>query len=502
MKYEINVFCGVDLFREGAAMQYITSAQMRKIEERAINGLSIPSILLMENAAAACVKHIDKYKNAVVVCGTGNNGGDGFAAARLLHVKGVRVNAILIGGVGKVKGDALTNMKIAQKMNLISDKPLADLLKGADVVVDAIFGTGFTGLLTGDALHAAEAINNCGAEVISVDIPSGVEADTGKIGNTAVKADKTITFALPKIGHLLYPGTEHTGQLFVEDISIPRDFLNPDGGCLEVLERMEILLPPRPRRSNKGTFGRVCVVAGCNDMPGAAVLCCKAAYKAGAGLVQACVVPEVAQVIQHAAHEVITSDISSVKKAAEAADVIAIGPGLGRGAEITKFVLNILGSCDKPMVIDADGLVALANDKHIFKSLKAPCVITPHPGEMAVLTGSTINEVLENLTETAQKFAKDYNVITLLKDARTVIASPCGRTFVNTTGTSALAKAGSGDVLTGIIAAFAAQGTDAFMAAVLGAFVHGKAGQAASETLSIYGVCAEDAANYVPQVLN
>ena len=501
-------------------MYFITSAQMRTIEKRAVNDLALPSLLLMENAAFACVKHLQEFARAAVVCGPGNNGGDGFAIARLLHVKGVKVKVAFIGDIQKVKGDALINLQIAQKLKLISEEPLSSILSDADVIIDAIFGTGLKGPLTGEAAQAVLSISESPAPAVSIDIPSGVEADTGKVGSVAVRAHTTITFVLPKVGHILFPGTEYTGHLVIEDISIPKNMLVPEGPYLEVLENVNDFLPVRPARSNKGTFGRVCVIAGCSDMPGAAALCCKAAYKAGAGLVHACVVPEVARIIQASAHEVITSDIKNVKDAISAADVIALGPGIGRGPDVVKFVREILEYCEKPMVIDADGLTAIAAGslQNIFKKLKAPCVITPHPGEMAALIGTNIAEVLENLVETAQKFAREYKVVTLLKDARTVIAVPPttappaapdppavsdfspGQTFINPTGTPALAKAGSGDVLTGIIAAFMAQGLEAHMAAAAGAYVHGKAGRIAAEGLSVYSVCAGDVADNLPYV--
>ena len=491
-------------------MFLVTSAQMRDIEERAIRDISIPSLLLMENAALQTVKHI-KGRSAVILCGTGNNGGDGLAIARLLHVKGIKVKVVIVGDIKKIKGDALINLQIVQKMDLLSDEPLDRLLASADVVVDALFGTGFRGAAQGDEALAIKDINQavnqpvsgCAAQIISVDIPSGVEADTGRVTGPAVRADLTVTFAVAKVGHILFPGTEFAGRLIVEDISIPKGIIS--GPYLEVLDDSDIvaLLPPRKARSNKGTYGKVCVLAGCNDMPGAAALCCKAAYRAGAGLVHARVEPEVARVIRTSSHEVITSTASytgfdDVKDAAQAASVIALGPGIGRGADRQKFVLDVIANSKKPMVIDADGLIAIAAKKSVLKEAKAPIVLTPHPGEMAELCGTAIPEVLEDIVGCAQKFAREHGVVVLLKDARTIIAAPNGRTFVNLTGTPALAKAGSGDVLTGIIAAFMAQGIDALLAAASGAFIHGRAGQLAAEKLSTYGVVAGDVAEYIP----
>ena len=506
-------------------MYLVTSAQMRSIEERAMSDLQIPSLLLMENAALQTVKHVleilgdfSKSAKIVVVCGPGNNGGDGFAIARLLHVKGIKVHVAFIGDMSQVKGDALINLQIVEKMGILMHAPLQSLLHSADLIVDALFGTGLRGAVSGKkAVEAIELMNASPAKLVSVDIASGVEADSGRVGSVAVRAHTTVTFGLAKVGHMMYPGTEYAGRVIVEDISIPQDLLVPEGPCLEMLD--EVILPPRPARSNKGTFGRVCVLAGCSDMPGAAVLCSKAAYRAGAGLVHACVVPEVARVIRSNVHEVITTtvpekngayfDFMSAKEAIALANVVALGPGIGRGKETQKFVREVIEFCgkeNKPIVIDADAIMAIAVDRSMLRNVLVPCVITPHPGEMAALCGLSIQEVLNDLAGCAKSFSQEYGVVTLLKDARTIIAEPAGRkearTFLNPSGTAALAKAGSGDVLTGLIASFIAQGFDSLlMSAVLGAYIHGKAGQLAAENLSLHGVTAGDVADCIAKAL-
>jgi NAD(P)H-hydrate epimerase len=359
-------------------------------------------------------------------------------------------------------------------------------------------------------------MNAADVPILSVDIPSGVNADTGKAADCAVHAHTTVTFGLAKVGLMTGEGAKYTGRVFVENISLPAEALLPPAGedWVQALRPADVtaLLPKRPTRSNKGTFGRVCVIAGCREMPGAAVLCCKAAYKAGAGYVHACVVQGVAQIIQSCAHEVVTTILSDENKfknnfteieaALSHAKVIAIGPGLGRTPETFVFVREIIKNATAPLVIDADGLMAIADDMSVLKSLKAPCVITPHPGEMAALTGREISEILDDTVSAAQNFAKTHGVVTLLKDSRTVIASPDGRTFINLTGTSALAKAGTGDVLTGILAALIAQGLDAFDATVLAAHLHGLAGESAAKKLSDYGVNASDVVEHLPPVLH
>lgn len=284
-----------------------------------------------------------------------------------------------------------------------------------------------------------------------------------------------------------------------------------------------LLLPARPERSNKGTFGKVLVFAGCNEMPGAAALACSASYMVGAGLVCACVLPDVAKVIHHWQREVVTrivpgkdgmyckDSLQVIARDINNYSVIALGPGIGRSASVTDFVREILNIAEIPLVLDADALFAVSEDVPLLKTLKAPCVITPHFGEMSRLTGKTVPQIMETPVDTAVNFAREYNVITLLKDARTVIAHPNGEHYINPTGSNALAKGGTGDVLTGMIAGFIAQGSltsgDPFVAnklfacCKLSAYIHGRAGETAAEELSNYSVTASDIIKFIPQVI-
>jgi NAD(P)H-hydrate epimerase len=274
-----------------------------------------------------------------------------------------------------------------------------------------------------------------------------------------------------------------------------------------------LLLPVRKVRSNKGSFGRVTLFAGCSEMPGAASLACSAAYVVGAGLVRACVLNDVAQVIFRWQREVTArilpgkngmyckESIDAARDDLNESSVILIGPGLGRSPDVTEFVREVISLARAPLVMDADALFAVSQDLNILKELKAPCVITPHPGEMSRLTGNSIDNILNNTAATACEFSKEYNVVTLLKDAQTVIAHPDGNFYINKTGSNALAKAGTGDVLAGMIAGFVAQGCDGFTASVLSAYIHGKAGEAASIDLSTYSVAASDLIKYIPQVI-
>jgi len=524
---------------------------MRKIEQIAIQELGIPSILLMENAsiriAEHCLRYIKDISNpkVLIVCGSGNNGGDGFAIARHLYVKGIDTNILLACDTFSVKEDAAVNLLIVQKIGIpieliktaynhtIDQSPLkisssasgslcGNELESYDLIVDAIFGTGLTRNIEGNVRQLIETINFYAKYVISVDIPSGVHSDTGRIMGCAVKANETITLGFPKTGTFLYPGAEYTGKIHIEDISIPDnliDRIETKTHTLTESEAMDIL-PARKNRSNKGDFGRVLIFAGSNEMPGAAALACSAAYMTGCGLVCACVVKNTASVIHHWQREVVTRivpdkngtyckdslsvvfnngkiEIGSLSDDIRCASVIVLGPGIGRSADVTEFVQELIINSNASLVLDADALFAISGNVNILKELKAPCVITPHPGEMSRLTNLSVPEILDDISDTAARFAKEYNTVTLLKDAHTVIANPDGEIFINTTGNNALSKAGTGDVLAGMIAGFTAQGVNVFKAGVLGAYFHGKACEEACLKKSNHGITASDIINNI-----
>ena len=473
---------------------------MRKIEQIAIEELGIPSILLMEHAAFGLAKHCleflaDKINPKVlIVCGPGNNGGDGLALARILQNKGVETKVI---------------------------QDVEPGIEDYDLVVDALFGTGLTRNVEGKFKKLIEAINRYAKYVISVDIPSGVYSDTGQIMGQVIKANETVTFAHPKIGLYVYPGAEFAGKIHIEDIGIPPSLIDRVETKAQILtdEEANALLPVRgqrcsKQRTNKGDFGKVLVFAGSNEMPGAAALACSAAYMVGCGLVNACVMQNVAMVIHHWQREVVTrivpgkngmyckESLNNLTEDINSAGAIVIGPGIGRSDDVTEFVhelLKIAASTEAkvPLVLDADALFAVSENTDILKNLKAPCVITPHPGEMSRLIKLPVSEVLNNMIDVAVKFSKEFNVVTLLKDAHTIIANPDGKYNINTTGCSALSKAGTGDVLTGMIAGFIAQNRlyknlDVFSASILGAYFHGKTGEAAARSKLPCSVMASD----------
>ena len=513
-------------------MKVVSSRQMRKLETAAAEEIGLPTLLLMENAAIRLSEHCLAYLNdglktvkakpkVVIMAGVGGNGGDGLALARHLHLKGIDVNIYMAGDISGIQGDAYINLEIVRKMGLaiipIDERTdIQTSLRSCDLAVDALFGAGLNRRIEGVYENVIEMINNYANYVISVDIPSGISADTGQVLGIAVKANVTVTMGYPKTGIMIYPGAAYAGKVEIADISLPRLPQSGDEPELSILTDSEITwyLPPRQAQSNKSSYGRVYGFAGSAEMPGAAALSATAAYKAGAGYVYACAVPSAVRVLQHSLKEAITrilphqggffckKSLDAIAEELKNADVVYIGPGIGRGAHVTEFVFALIETVQTGMVLDADALNSISEDISILKKLKRPCVITPHPGEMSRLTGLSVNEIVNNTIDTASEFSRKFNVITVLKDARTIVSSPSGNSYINVTGCSALAKAGSGDVLTGIIAGFMAQGLDPFTAAKLGVYIHGKAGQSACEQLSNYGVLATDLLNHIPIVLN
>lgn len=481
---------------------------MRKADEYTINEIGIPGIVLMEKAAEKIEYFISRAlekiggKTVIFVCGKGNNGGDGFAAARLLTLKGVYSEILLLAQKDEVSGDAKINLDIAEKIGIkissLESINLTEKIQSFDVIADGIFGTGFSGDVKEPYKSVINAINESGKYVISIDIPSGVSGDTGKASSSAVQAHETVTLASPKPGLFLFPGWLNAGMLHVADIGIPSSVLeNPDIKTNYLtLSEAKSLLPKRKIRSHKGNYGRLFVIAGSKTMTGAAYLSAKAAYETGAGLVYSCVPEEILAVIETLvpeAVEIVTDNTKDFLVHLEKADSAVIGPGLGTGKYRKEFVLNVLEKLkNKPVLIDADGLNNIADCPEILKDRKIPAVITPHPAEMSRLSGIPVREILENTVDTAVDFAKKYNTIVVLKDSATITASPSGDIFINTTGNSALAKGGSGDVLSGIIGGFLSQGMEPFEAAYSGVFIHGLTGDIARDIKGSRSVSATD----------
>ncbi len=502
-------------------MKVANAEEMRRLDKITIDETGIPGIVLMENAARAvyekCISFLnfEKKKRVLVVCGGGNNGGDGFAAARLLKNINFEVSIFLLADEEKIKGDAKINLEIIKKYKVPFVKDMdkiEECLENTDLIVDAVLGTGFKGEIRERESFVINKINLSNKYVISIDIASGVNSDNGKVSKTSVLADETVTFALPKVGNILYPGAENCGKLSVADISIPYFNIEKSGIKVNTLTFKEasMLLPKRKNRSNKGSYGKVYVFAGSENMTGAGVFCCKAAYKSGCGLVYANFLPECRNILQSLVPEAVFKPITGSdgmfgkesyksSEGIENADAVIIGPGIGQGEEVSLFVEEVITKVKSPIVIDADALNVLVNKKEILKNLqKCQGIITPHPGEMGRLMGISVKEVLDDIINIACDFAKEYNVIVVLKDARTIIADPDGNVFVNTTGNNSMSKGGSGDVLCGVIGGLLAQGLNSFHAAALGVYIHGKAGDLAAKKIGSYGVLASELADFIP----
>ncbi|WHH61749.1 NAD(P)H-hydrate dehydratase [Petroclostridium sp. X23] len=503
---------------------------MRKIDNDAIEKIGIPGVVLMENAGLTVVEEIKKtlgelsYKSVIIFCGRGNNGGDGFVIARHLFNAGVNVLVVLVAETKDIKGDALTNFKIIQKLGVkiiqsVDGQYLEEIAASlylCDMVVDAIFGTGIKGTVSDAVAAIFDLINSSGRCVLSVDIPSGINGDSGKICGSCVNANKTVSFVLPKVGLLNYPAADYVGHLVVSDISIPMSIIQQQNININTIEKDYIkgLLPVRIANSNKGDYGKVLIIAGSTGMTGAAALAGLAAVRAGAGLVTVGIPKSLNPVMEIKLTEVMTlpleedddgilvySSIDKILDKMRKTDVLVFGPGLSVNQGIADILEAVLRQSNIPVVIDADGINALSANINVLKECKCPIIITPHPGEMSRLTGLEIPSIEADRIEIAKNFAAQWNVTVVLKGARTIIAHPNGEVFINCTGNPGMATGGTGDVLAGVIASLIGQGLEAFDAAVAGVYIHGAAGDLQAFEKGEYGLIASDIINGIPAVL-
>ena len=507
-------------------MKLVTAKEMKALDVQAQNDYAMPGILLMDNAAQAVAEAVHEALTAlegervVIFCGGGNNGGDGLGAARWLQSYGVSVRAFVVGAaLDAVQGDAAMELAMFTKaggrveaLSTEDDWVLAELAASkADVLVDALLGTGFHGELEGDVLRACELLNKSEKYILAVDVPTGVNADNGAVSENAVRADHTVTMALVKTGLLLYPGREYCGDIELADISMPVKLVEEYKSDKYRLtdEIVRELLPLRKANAHKGDAGRVVICAGSPGYTGAAALASDAAVKAGAGLVSLytplssrdVLAIKLTEVMVHGLLERMPGILgggaaSDVASSAEAADVLAIGPGLGTSESTQEAVRTILQKITTPVVIDADALTALAGHTEILAAMQAQKVLTPHPGEMARLTGLEIAEIEADRINIAKKYAEQWQAIVVLKGAPTVIGCPNGTVYVNSTGNSSLATGGSGDVLTGIIAGLAAQEISLQEAAICGVYLHGLAAELTGIDI---GLAAGELADLLPQ---
>jgi ADP-dependent NAD(P)H-hydrate dehydratase / NAD(P)H-hydrate epimerase len=513
-------------------MWLVTADEMRRLDHATIEGGHARGVELMERAGAGVVEAMERRYGSLlglrvlVLCGTGNNGGDGFVAARRLVARGAAPVVGILGDRSRIRGDAEANLARLGELDLPvrtpdTDRALAALIAeqdGWDLALDALLGTGARGRpegLIADGVQALRELDERGTRVVAVDVPTGVDADTGAIARRAVRADLTVTFGAPKRGHYLYPGRAFVGALEVEDIGLaPSAF---DGLKVQLATPLAMAdrLPVRDPRAHKTAVGRVLVVGGSPGLTGAVALAARGAMRAGAGYVR-CAVPagladllaiKLTEAMPLACAETVDRTLAGaaferVMELAASADVIALGSGLSRDEESAGFARRLVREAPCPLVVDADALNALAAEPESLADLGvSKRLITPHVGEMARLTGLTANEIESGRIDVARRYAERWRTVVVLKGAPTVIATPDGAAIVNPTGNPGLATAGTGDVLTGAIAALVAQGLAPADAAALGVYAHGMAGDLAAAERGSLGMVAGDVAEMLPQAL-
>jgi len=510
---------------------FMTRQQIRELDRLAIEELGIPGPVLMENAGRGAADLIcslieDGHAKVAVVAGAGNNGGDGFVVARHLLNRGISTKVFLASAREKIKGDAGLNLMLLEKSGLqtedvTSNESLSALLtelKHSDVVVDALLGTGLSREVKGHFRDLIEVINSCGKEVVSLDMPSGLDADRGISLGVCVEAGYTVTFGHLKTGLVTYPGAALAGNVHVVDIGVPSGLTDRAGKNGVLLDETGIrsLFNPRAPDAHKGHFGHLLVLAGSMGKTGAAALCGKSAMRSGAGLVTIATTGEAQSVLESKSLETMVDNVierhdsplseKAVKKLEdlmEAKAAFAVGPGLGTSPGISALAMKLIEQAEVPCVVDADGVNILAAQKLDAGSWKfrAPVILTPHPGEMSRLNKQSVRDIQSNRISTAGNFARDRNVIVVLKGANTVIAAPDGEIFVSPTGNPGMASGGSGDVLTGIIGSFLSQGMNPVDAACAGVFLHGLAADSAADRIGETGLVAGNIMEEVPLIL-
>ena len=512
-------------------MRILNAAQMREADRYTIEDIGIPSLVLMENAGRQVVAAIEAaYETRLdgrvgVLCGRGNNGGDGFVVARTLMQRGVDAAVFLFGSVANVRGDARTNLDILGRLGVtvveIDDEQAWELyfseISQCTLIVDAIFGTGLKSALAGMMETVVADINASGIPIVSIDLPSGLSADSPQLVGDCFDASMTVTLAAPKLPLVLPPGQAYAGDVVIADIGIPSDVLEGlEGPHIELLmpEQVRLLVEPRAPESHKGDFGRVTIVAGSRGKTGAAHLAAAGALRSGAGLVTVATPASCLPIVASMAPEIMTAPLAEsgdgmvVAAGVDALldlqhDVIACGPGLGRGPQVVEFVRALLDRATVPLVLDADALVALADDPSgLIGGEERDIIITPHPGEMARLIGASVDEVQANRIQVATDFAATRRLYVVLKGHRTIVATPEGHVFINPTGNAGMAAGGTGDVLTGMIAAWLAQLLDAEAACRLAVFLHGAAGDCAEASEGQVAMTATDLVAHLGDALN
>jgi NAD(P)H-hydrate epimerase len=496
--------------------------EMKELDRRATEEYGISEDLLMENAGEAVYFVISqelgiKNNKFVVFCGGGNNGGDGLVVARKLHSSGGEVKVFLLDDEAKFKGAARMNFEIISRMpiemtRISSAGSVIPELLDCDAIVDAIFGTGLVRKVSGIYKDVIGLINDSQSVVFSVDIPSGINGDTGGVMGAAVKADYTVAFGLPKLGNMLYPGYEHCGELYVSHISFPPSL--HDSRAIKVAVNSPVELPERLTDTHKGSYGKALFIAGSSSYLGAPYFSALSFLKAGGGLSYLATPKSISPFIAGKGSEIVfvpQQETASGSLALEnkdellefcrRVDMVVLGPGLSLAQETQELVRKLAPKIDKPLLIDGDGISAVADDLAKIKKREAPTILTPHLGEMSRITKMDISEISRNKIDVLQRATKQLNAIIILKGAHSLVGYPDGTVFINVSGNSGIATAGSGDVLTGTVAAMYGLGLPLEEAVRTGVFIHGFAGDIASVDKGEDGMTAQDILDSLPETV-
>jgi hydroxyethylthiazole kinase-like uncharacterized protein yjeF len=497
-------------------------SEMRNLDRKAIDDFGITQEMLMENAGEAAYFVILKEfgvqgRKFVVFCGAGNNGGDGFVVARKIHSTGGEVRVFFLGERGKLEGAAKKNFDIISRMpievsNVQSIEQIKEATSDCDAIVDAIFGTGISREVTGIYKDTIQLINESKKKVFSIDIPSGVNGDTGQVMGSAVRSNYTVTYGLPKIGNMLYPGFELCGKLYVSHISFPPSLYNTDSIKVQINGPVE--LPQRDRDTHKGSYGRALFIAGSSNYLGAPYFSALSFLKAGGGLSYLATPKSISPFLASKGSEIVfvpQKETSSESLAIESKEellefskrvsMVIMGPGLSLNKETQELVRELARKIETPLLIDGDGITAIAEEVKLIKERKAETILTPHGGEMSRITKMEVSEVNEDKINVLQRTAKELNAIIVLKGAHSLVGYPDESVYINTSGNPGMATAGSGDILTGAIAAMYGLGLPLRDAVRMGVFIHGLSGDLAAREKGEDGITAQDILDYLPSAV-
>jgi NAD(P)H-hydrate epimerase len=512
-------------------MKVANAEEMQELDRKAIETYRIPGMILMENAGRGAAEVIsntfpDLHKKKIaIIAGKGNNGGDGFVIARYLLNQGTSVRVYLLTDPKGLRGDAEINFNIFQRMkgevvSVPSSKDYVKVKKDLekfDILVEGIFGTGLDAEVRGYYREVIDHLNTLQRPIVAIDIPSGLDANTGKPLGTAIRASLTVTFGLPKVGHLIPPGLDYVGEVKVIDIGIPKKLVEEENIPTYLLEKKEIkrwLSVSRNPNTHKGDYGHLLVIAGSVGKTGAAAMACQAALRMGAGLVTLAIPKSLNGIMEMKLTEVMTEPLpetpkqtlslrafSTIVRLCENKKAVIIGPGLGTFKETQSLVLKLIKALDLPIILDADGLTALATQPKILPIANRSLILTPHPGEMARLIRSQVKEVLEDRIGLSRNFSQSQRVHLVLKGHPTLISTPKGEVFINPTGNPGMASGGTGDVLTGMIGGLVCQGFDILPSVQIAVYLHGMAGDEGAQEKGEKSLIATDIIEKIPTVL-